>query len=491
MKKYLIILLVLLSSCSKDDVTEELLIQSLKEDSIEDLDNKTNYTLWESNLSDINKTSGTIADNLFVPNELVPIKVLNELFREVNQEENYVGYVKANSYRYLDFNTDGRIDLFAFQNRVLLNKSAGNEFIEGRFILVSDVHGKQEISSVSAGRSFSGVFEPNDFDGDGELEFIIFGSDDHVDHYGVRVGYRKPLTLVDFTSDGQIITKEIGNKTSSHDLTSGDIDNDGDVDIVVSEWYLEKGYDGGDFIEKVSFLFYINDGSGNFTTTKENLVFEEQFERDSKDFFRTAVDAFDLNNDGYLDLVLGDYSDDGLRYNCEDYDSNPCPDYSFPMNGHYQVVWGTEDGKYIYKNSTLLLYETNIEDGRTPFGFSFVDMNQDGLFDIIAYGVEGNMKYQYIDIYMNLGDNKFSDVIESNFYERFNESNPNSHFLSFLYTLNTEDRDGDGLWDLVPRVQFFGDWYDYFLYSGRNIMGEDTYFRNNGQTFDVIEDFIE
>ena len=52
-------------------------------------------------------------------------------------------------------------------------------------------------------------------------------------------------------------------------------------------------------------LFYINDGLGNFTVTNERFENKSFYLDTGFDYAFTAANSFDLDNDGYMDLLIG------------------------------------------------------------------------------------------------------------------------------------------------------------------------------------------
>jgi len=70
-------------------------------------------------------------------------------------------------------------------------------------------------------------------------------------------------------------------------------------------------------------------------------------------------------------------------------------------------------------------------------------------------------------------------------------SNPNSGFIPVPFTLHLTDVDSDGKFDLRPTTHYEGDWYMYYEEKGGDIMGGGTYWKNNGNGFDRIEDIFQ
>ena len=88
-----------------------------------------------------------------------------------------------------------------------------------------------------------------DIDNDGDLDLIVTGKDN-------SGNYR----LDKYTNDGSgnFSGTSFGTGVSSGSIALGDIDNDGDLDLIVTGWDAS----GNPRLDK-----YINDGSGNFSGT--------------------------------------------------------------------------------------------------------------------------------------------------------------------------------------------------------------------------------
>jgi hypothetical protein len=111
-----------------------------------------------------------------------------------------------------------------------------------------------------------------------------FNSDTYPDIFIVDHGYdQNPFPgstnwLVISDGNGKYVSKELTERSEFfHGAAAGDLDGDLDIDIFDS-----RGY------------FYINDGKGNFSVSKSDL----------NTYQRYTVEIFDLNNDGYNEIIV-------------------------------------------------------------------------------------------------------------------------------------------------------------------------------------------
>ena len=112
----------------------------------------------------------------------------------------------------------------------------------------------------------------------------------------------------------------------THNAAVGDIDSDGDVDILIAN-------NGGEFLGGGPYLL-INDGDANFTSNQEMLprrVVEDL------DYWPWAADMLDLDGDGHIDLLMGGKDASGQSYihwgpDFEELTELPAPDYFFDLH---------------------------------------------------------------------------------------------------------------------------------------------------------------
>jgi hypothetical protein len=176
-----------------------------------------------------------------------------------------------------DFDNDGRLDLFSWSGGGKLFRNRG----EGKFEDASKALPRLPMS-VSVGACWG------DFDGDGFLDLYVGG-------------YEKPSYLTDviYRNQGDGTFKETwrtrGKKQPARGITAADFDEDGDLDVYVSNYRLEPN------------LLWRNDGKGSFTDVARE--FGVAGDGGLGAWGHTIGSAWgDLDNDGRLDLFVGNFS---------------------------------------------------------------------------------------------------------------------------------------------------------------------------------------
>lgn len=204
-----------------------------------------------------------------------------------NYEELYV----------VDFNADTKLDflvsslqwpptlpatttpLQAYQNNGSLTFSPTNPFVGSNLV----VHPRD--------------FTVGDFNSDGKSDIFIADHGTDVNPFPGQVN-----KLFIQNQSGQIIdtpTNIPATPDFSHNTTSADIDNDGDLDIYVCNIYGQG---------QVGPYFLINNGSGNFT--KVNTNFPSNIANLTNKYMSSRF--ADIDNDNDKDLILGAADGDGM-----------------------------------------------------------------------------------------------------------------------------------------------------------------------------------
>lgn len=131
------------------------------------------------------------------------------------------------------------------------------------------------------------TFAVQDFNGDGVDDFAVahFGRD-----YPPFDG--RPNELFLSGEDGYTFSVLPGGPGLNHGATAGDIDEDGDVDLIIS-----RG-------NPAELLFFENDGEGRFSLSRASGI-----PRQSSEIASTTVSLWDVDGDSHLDLVTSRRSD--------------------------------------------------------------------------------------------------------------------------------------------------------------------------------------
>lgn len=174
---------------------------------------------------------------------------------------------------WIDINNDGKLDLF------VTNEANQHENVyygngDGTFT-------KATLSPLtsSAGSTTSSSWEDVDNDGDFDLLMVNYGNQNSKLFLNNGNGSFNEVTTGSLVSDGG----------ESFGSVMGDIDNDGDADIYVTNAFSSAG--------QVKNFLYINDGNGNFSRDTADISAVETG-------WSYGAAMGDYDNDGWLDLFV-------------------------------------------------------------------------------------------------------------------------------------------------------------------------------------------
>src|SRR3989339_276955 len=262
-----------------------------------------------------------------------------------------------------DLNANGKNDLIV--DAYYYNSSQGRVYIfynDG--IYTNLAASADEIITGEASSNFGIEFTVGDLNVDGKDDLVIgaYGYDASDDEGRVYIFYNDGTGVyVDTAATAdEIITGE-NLSFFGYSLATGDLDADGDTDLVVG------GYKYGIFDGRV-YIFY-NNGTGVYVdtaATADEIITGE----DSADRFGFFLTVDDLNMDGKDDLIAGAY--------LYDITSNEGRVYVYYNDGYYTAT------------STLADVIITGEGTDSSFGFSFStgDLNSDGKTDLVV-GAQG------------------------------------------------------------------------------------------------------
>ncbi len=272
-----------------------------------------------------------------------------------------------------------------------------------------------------------------DFDADGDMDLFVGG---HV----VPGVFPKPdrcMLLQNnkgvFTDVTNLYAKELLNPGIVNQAAWADMNGDGKKELIISgEWIPVE-------------IFSYSDGQ--FKRTKNNIHVTLPSKKDST----ISMDAFtgwwynmkaeDIDNDGDLDLILGNR---GLNCSIKGDINTPCTIYAkdFDNNGSYDAVLGY----YIWGKCYPLYSRDQLIDQMPAMRKKFIRYR--------------NYSGKTLDDIFTDQEKKDMDVYKTNFFESgvlINEGNNNFHFIAFpekaqLSTTNDmviDDMDNDGIKDIL------------------------------------------
>jgi hypothetical protein len=448
----------LFTSCTKDPL-EDLLEEPFTNIEIE----VGNY--GTPNHSYINSTTGGVIRNKLSPGYYVTRENSPIALDTVVNGKKYLAVESA--LQIFDYNNDGKEDIFALMmESTPCSDSCGWITGPGLWLWWPDYKNTNAPIIVDSHIWFGARFELGDLNGDGKLEVIVINQNHHSNGSGGWYAPYHPLEIVSLT-DSSISFEDVGPPSSAHDLATGDIDNDGDIDIIEAEWMY-----GAPFTPS-SPKFYINNGSGQFEITKELFGPYPIFQKTKDyDFSVTNIDLFDFNNDGYLDLLVGENNIENQNWGQNALDF-------FERSGYHpndvSVLFGNGTGYFGYENSTSIRYGTptiaaNAGVNVTMMGGNFIDYNNDGYFDYVVasdYNGSGagfklfkNVNGETLEDVTNTIVSDYAVLYQNAYLGQQAQISPGD--MSTFFDIVILDQDNDGDFDIMPYSQVLMDFNSTF-----------------------------
>ena len=262
---------------------------------------------------------------------------------------------------------------------------------------------KREDSGMSAGRQLLVA----DYNNDDILDFYIA---DHGigTHNGVRDSYFLSQPNGTWLESSKTHLSHSNFVVFDHGGATGDIDNDGDMDVVITELNGKTG---------TALWCLINDGTGYLNKRKCGGIFS------------FALELADMDGDGHLDVLLGAHE--------------------FENNVFTGIVWNDGSGNFP-KHSKTSLPQHKKKWGAIP-EVSASDLDNDGDLDIV-YSRAGKLYVgTAVQIIENLGNKNFKDhgifpLVEAP--ADFIPTHEGNEWNDFINAIRFRDLDKDGDLDL-------------------------------------------
>lgn len=463
-----ILLCLLISACSKDQITDPIIDPEPPVDTV-----LGNY--GSPFYSGINYTTGKSAINRTSAGRFISRLEAEE---RININNGASGtYILADQAQVLfDYDSDGDLDFFGWLTNITPCNGCGNIAGAGKWVWWPNY--EQEGSTPTyydSGIWWAARFEINDFNGDGIWDILWKNENEHNNGQGGFYTDQYPLVIT-YLSSNNITENFISQPTTAHDIATGDYDNDGDIDIIEAEWKY------GDCGHISTPTFYTNDGFGNFTASKNNLVQSSTFQNNScVDLIFTYLDLFDINGDGNLDVISAFGSNQDVPNFVEDLFNNN----SYSPN-HTKVWYGDGSGNFDLSDGFRITTTTPtqasiINCNATVLGGNFVDIDNDGLLDLVRVET-----YNYsgwgLKVLRNVNGEAFEDIT-SNYITNPVQlySGASAPFaqqqvgdVGISYDIHIIDIDNDGDFDIMP---------SYPSLENNTATTKTAYFENNGGTY--------
>ena len=375
-----------------------------------------------------------------------------------------------------DINEDGKLDLFWFGMSDKIWGLGGGSHSNGKYFIISDYFNKNapyEIIEFNSIIEFAaGGVNAQDIDGDGVKEILIYSNNVHqIDNFGSGIFITDTsnppeelgTVILKIDNNFNLISENIvGTPKVIHRGSSGDVDNDGDIDIL----NFPSGHPENQTIEQKFPTMLYNDGLGNFT---EELIFKNT----SLEDYYWSMDAttshlFDVDGDGFLDIIFAKHI--GVS-------AEPPPviqGVNFFIIENTTILWGDGSGKFSWEVRAELTLLNELNCFQTVMGMGFTDYDNDGDIDLVIQTTRYYNNY-ILNLFENKGDRLFEDVTINKIEGYY--SFENEH-LGDMGEMMSIDKDGDGDYDLVPKdVKIF------CCYSGGYNYANDVYWENIGGSF--------
>lgn len=336
----------------------------------------------------------------FKHNLLPPFDLLN-IAAQFNLSESIYGAFDT-GVAYADFNEDGRIDI----SMALATGNGDGEFVK-HVLLLNEGEGKWKDGTYLISNPYYQAFSSRktiigDFNDDGKPDVVRpTGAHEYLDYPYIMLSNEYGYT---FKSLG-------GDKRDSHTVSSGDIDNDGDLDLVFA----------GETSEGVAFA--INDGQANFSWSLKWTNIHESY----------TSEMLDLNKDGNIDLILG-----GRFYDERE------------IKGLH-ILWGSGNGNFSFENYTSLY--NNFKTITGPDDLLFSDIDKDGNLDLFIVTLDLNGQGSILESFKGSSDFTFTNNTPDWF-----DFNTTSKDWVWLFL---KDRNKDGKVDLFDPSKFNGQSFEW------------------------------
>jgi enediyne biosynthesis protein E4 len=313
-----------------------------------------------------------------------------------------------------------------------------------------------------------------DYDNDGDVDlFVTNGPQQGQNNFFYENngdGTFTKITNIAITQDGK----------ASDGSSWGDIDNDGDLDLFVANWWGQPN------------LLYLNNGDKTFT-------FQQGIQMTTEASHSETGSWGDYNNDGYLDLYVcnsggslknflyknngdGTFTKINDTFLNQTFASRNVDWIDFNNDGLQDIFVTNENNQNenLYLNNgddtfAIANVPSLLQNGGSTAGSNWEDFDNDGDFDVLLVNW-GNQRNQ---LYINNGDGTFTKLNEA----------PFTTDVSNAFGSSVGDIDNDGDLDIIIARAFTTQKTANYLYINNNdgtfSKSNDTAVQDSGWTYGV------
>ena len=339
-------------------------------------------------------------------------------FEDVAEAWGLSGQLGGLNLIHADYNDDGHLDLLVLRGAWLLE--------EGRIrnsLLRNELHGDaRRFVDVTEAAGLAIPAYPTqaaawgDYDGDGDLDLYVANEANEAQEFPSQL-FRNHG---EGTFEDVATTAGVGNLRYAKGVAWGDVDNDGDLDLYVSNFGANR--------------LYLNDG-GVFMDAAIRVGVTEP-ERES-----FATWFFDYDNDGDLDLYVGDYRDQATEVVASFMGSDP--GVGQPLL--YRNDCGPEPGCGGRLRMTEVSRDLGIRRPAMPMGANYGDLDNDGWLDFYLGTGEPDLASLMPNVMYRFDGRRFEEVTFAGGFGHLQKG----HGVAF------GDLDHDGDMDLLHQLGGF------------------------------------
>lgn len=305
------------------------------------------------------------------------------------------------SFLQFDYNNDGVDDVVTFDGYDLsiTYMWPGPQFYKGNSLI-------KDYPEIDNKKIFGSKLIGADFDNNGYKDIFVMSGMDPAGTDCLNCDPILPNNIMFNINGKSFKVKELSEwKGIWRSASVGDIDKDGDIDLLIFTTHQGKG-----LYNKL----LINDGSGNFIVRKSDIDYIEWVD---------AAEMFDINNDGFLDLVINDIISTGNRF---------------------RILWGNGDNFYQTNSTTI-----NVPNNMWVLDIDAFDFDKDNNLELII-----SMNYPSGEWNLNM----FKSIDNKTYINITNEISDNvvnkTAYGGDL--INIADIDGNGKMDVYSTHKSYG-----------------------------------